>query len=138
MLSLLNRCLSEQVMTQVLLLPYTSIFHPKHSSKYLGDELIITKLPNGFSRASVALLQIKAPSRQTREQSQWNKKQNPRAQKLLKPKGCGYLLMLLCYDPCLQTEAHKVIAHLPPAAAKLLMVVLSRYADRPVLTTLQR
>lgn len=79
-------------MHQVLPLPHTSVFHPKYSSKYLEDELTTTKLPDGFSSASASLLQIKARSRQAREQSQCNKKQNPRAQKLLKPKGCGYLL----------------------------------------------
>lgn len=48
----------------------------------------------------------------------------------------AYALLL---QPLLtKRKAHKVTALLPPAAAKLLMVVLSRYADRPVLTTLQR
>ncbi|KAI1242412.1 hypothetical protein IHE44_0005952 [Lamprotornis superbus] len=129
---------SMKVMHQLLPLPHISISHTKYCSKCLEDELITTKLPNVFSSASVSLLQIKAHSRQTTGQSQWNKKQNPREQKLFKPKGCGYLLMLFCYEPDSQTEAHKVTALLPPAAAKLLMVVLSRYADRPVLTTLQR
>lgn len=92
--------------------PHKHLFlHPKYSSKYLEDELITTKLPNGFSSTSASLLQIKACSRQTTEQSQWNKKQNPRAQKLFQPKGCGYLLMLCCYNPCLQREKHTRLQH---------------------------
>lgn len=64
----------------------------------------------------------------------------PKSTEAAQAQGLWIPANLSCYDPCLQREKHTRLQHsfLPPAAAKLLMVVLSRYADRPVLTTLQR